>query len=404
MKFVLYANTDWYLYNFRLSTALALVSHGHEVVMLSPPGEFGARFQTHGLRWVTLPMDRASLNPVREALTLRALVRVLKAERPDVLHNFTVKCAVYGAIAARIANIPAVVNAVAGMGYVFTSDRALARALRPIVTLLMRGTLGRAQSRLVLQNPDDADAFVASRIVPAGQIRVIRSSGVDISRFTPREPHPPGPLRVLLAARLLWEKGIGEFAEASRLLRQEGRRVEFLLAGMPDHGNPRSVRRDEVEQWARDGLLIWLGHVEDMPTLMRSVDVMALPSYYREGVPKSLIEAAACGLALVTTDLAGCREVVSSHGEDGLHVQPRDPRSLADLLKMLDDDRALLRRLGERARQKAMEEFDERSVIRRTIDVYDELLADRSVVTREPGSGTVKVPTGPRLCDQTMRG
>jgi hypothetical protein len=161
MKFVFYANTDWYLYNFRLSTALQLKEEGHEVVMLSPPGEFGDRFAGHGMRWVRLSMDRASLNPVREAGVLRDLTRVLREERPDLLHNFTVKCAIYGAIAARAAGVPAVVNAVAGMGYVFASDRMLARTLRPMVKLLMRGTLGGKQSRLILQNPDDADAFAA---------------------------------------------------------------------------------------------------------------------------------------------------------------------------------------------------------------------------------------------------
>ena len=166
MKFVFYANTDWYLYNFRLSTALHLKAEGHEVVMLSPPGEFGTRFAEHGMRWVQLTMDRASLNPLREAAGDQALTRVLRAERPDLLHNFTVKCAVYGALAARAAGVPAVVNAVAGMGYVFASDAMLARTLRPMVKVLMRGTLGGKQSRLILQNPDDAEAFVRARLVP----------------------------------------------------------------------------------------------------------------------------------------------------------------------------------------------------------------------------------------------
>jgi glycosyltransferase involved in cell wall biosynthesis len=385
MKFVFYANTDWYLFNFRLSTALELKSHGHEVVMLSPPGDFGDRFAALGFRWIALQMDRASLNPLREAATLRRLVRVLKDEKPDVLHNFTVKCAVYGALAARAARVPAVVNAVAGMGYVFTSDRAHARALRPVVKALMRGTLGGGHSRLILQNPDDADAFVQSRMVAPERIRVIRSSGVNTSRFVPRQRQAGRrPLRVLLAARLLWEKGVGEFVEASRLLKAEGRDVEFLLAGMPDYGNPRSVKLEQVEQWAREGAVEWLGHVDDMAALLGSVDVMALPSYYREGVPKSLIEGAASGLALVTTNLAGCREVVSQHGVDGLHVAPRDPRALAEALKQLDEDRELVARLGARAREKALAHFDERAVIHRTIDVYDELLLDRVTRRKEP--------------------
>ena len=375
MKFVFYANTDWYLYNFRLSTALRLKEQGHDVVMLSPPGDFGARFAGHGLRWVRLAMDRASLNPLREVATLRELTRVLRAERPDLLHNFTVKCAIYGALAARAAGVPAVVNAVAGMGYVFCSDTLLARALRPMVTLLMRGTLGNGRSRVILQNPDDADAFLRARLVPQQHIRVIRSSGVDLSRFLPQaRADGRRPLQVLLAARLLWDKGVGEFVEASRLLRDEGRDIRFVLAGTPDPGNPRSVRRDDVEAWARDGLVDWRGHVDDMPALMRTVDVMALPSYYREGVPKCLVEAAACRLAIVTTNLPGCREVVSEDGVDGLHVRPRDARSLADALARLDDDRELLCRLGDRAREKALQHFDERVVIRRTMEVYGELL------------------------------
>jgi len=381
MKFVLFANTDWYLYNFRLSTALELAKQGHEVVMLSPPGDYGSRFAGHGIRWVTLTMDRASLNPLRETMTLRALVRTLKHERPALLHSFTMKCAVYGALASRAAGVPAVVNAVAGMGYVYASDRMKARILRPIVTTLLRGTLANGHSRLILQNPDDAEAF--ARLVPEQRIRLIRGSGVDTTRFSPRADMAPegngsrARLRVVLAARLLWEKGIGEFVEAARILKRAGRDVECILAGTPDPGNPRSVPRAQVEAWAAEGLVTWLGHVEDMPALLRSVDAMALPSYYREGVPKSLIEGAASGLALVTTDLPGCREVVPEHGVDGLHVPPQDADALADRLAALDDDRDLLRRLGARARENSLAHFDERTVIRRTIEVYEELLQSR---------------------------
>lgn len=376
MKFVFFANTDWYLYNFRLSTALHLARQGVEVVMLSPPGDFGARFADHGIRWVTLgTMDRASLNPAREAWTVRELLQVVKSEQPDLIHNFTVKCAVYGALAARLAKVPAVVNAVAGMGYVFTSNGAKARALRPIVSAMIRGTLGSGHSRLILQNPDDADAFTRARLVESDNIRLIRSSGVDTGRFCPPNGDcGPRPLRVVLAARLLWEKGIGEFVQASALLRQRGRNIKFLLAGMPDPGNPGSVDRAQVERWVDEGLIDWLGHVDDMPALLRSADIMALPSYYREGVPKSLIEGAASGLALVTTDLPGCREVVARHGIDGLHVAPRDAEALAEQLATLDDDRALLRRLGDAARTKALADFDERMVIAKTVAVYGELL------------------------------
>jgi glycosyltransferase involved in cell wall biosynthesis len=376
MKFAFFANTDWYLYNFRLSTALRLKAEGHEVVMISPPGELGARFARHGFRWVTLTMDRASLNPFREIVTLSHLIRVLQRERPDLLHNFTLKCAIYGALAARVAQISATVNAVAGLGYVFTSDRIKARVLRPLVKLLLRATLGNKHSLLILQNPDDAASFTATGLVSSEKIRVIRSSGVNTTRFRPQEKSPrhPDRLRVLLAARLLWEKGIQEFVDAATMLREQGRQIQFLLAGTPDPGNPRSVELETVQQWSKQGAVHWLGHVDDMPTLLREVDAMVLPSYYREGVPKCLIEGAAAGLAIITTDLPGCREVVTQDGVDGLRVEPRNAAMLAQRIIELDDDRELLARLGRHARQKALREFDERSVIQRTLDVYGELL------------------------------
>ena len=375
MKFVFYANTDWYLYNFRLSTAQRLQADGHEVVMLSPPGPFGGRFAARGFRWITLPMDRASLNPLREAVTFKHLVKVLRREKPDLLHNFTVKCAVYGGAAARLAGVPATVNAVAGLGYVFTSNSVKARCLRPMVQALMRGTLDHRRSLLILQNPDDAEVFRRSRLVSRDRIHVIRSSGVDVSRFRPSSMSGrDGRLRVLLAARLLWEKGIQEYVDAARQLKGQGRDIEFVLAGAPDPGNPRSVRDEQVQRWAEEGVITWLGHVEDMPALLSTIDVMALPSYYREGVPKSLIEGAAAGLALITTDQPGCREVVTRHGYDGLVVPPRNAAALAALVARLDDDRELLARLGAKAREKAIGEFDERSVIQRTMDVYERLL------------------------------
>lgn len=344
--------------------------------MVSPSGDFGARFASHGLRWITLPMDRASLNPLWETHTLYHLAKVLRRERPDLLHNFTLKCAVYGSLAARLARVPHVVNAVAGMGYVFTSDSFKARVLRPIVRGLLRATLSSGRSLLILQNPDDAEAFLTAGLVSSERVRVIRSSGVNTTRFHParRSNKPDERLRVLLAARLLWEKGIQEFVDAAALLQQQGRDVEFVLAGSPDPGNPHAVAPDQVHGWADAGLIRWLGHVNDMPALFGSVHVIALPSYYREGVPKCLIEGAACGLAVVTTDRPGCREVVTQDGVDGLRIEPRNAASLAAAIIRLDDDRELLVRLGEAARWRALRDFDERTVIQKTIDVYSELL------------------------------
>lgn len=382
MKIVLFANTDWYLYNFRRSLALALHRAGHELLLLSPPGPYGEKLQALGLRWEALPMERRSLNPLRELSLLRHLVSVLRRERPALVHGFTIKCAVYGSLAARLAGVPARVNAVAGMGYVFTSTDAKARALRPIVRGLLRLALDGEGARLILQNSDDVALFERAGLVDPARIRLVRGSGVDCSRFVKRNgERSGGPLRVLVAARLLWDKGLEEYVAAARELLAEGRRIEFLLAGTPDPGNPAAVPEETVRGWVNEGVVNWLGHVEDMAALLGAVDVVALPSY-REGLPKTLIEAAACAQPLITTDVPGCREVVTD-GVDGLLVPVRDAKALAQAIRRLDDDPALAQRLGEAAWAKAHAEFDERIVIRRTIDVYRELCGPVAVPVKQ---------------------
>jgi glycosyltransferase involved in cell wall biosynthesis len=375
MKLVLFANTDWYLYNFRRSLALALRDAGHEVLLLSPPGPYGARLHALGLRWEPLPMDRRSLNPLREFMLLLHLARLLRRERPALVHGFTIKCAVYGSLAARVARIPARVNAVAGMGYVFTSNDLRARLLRPLIKLLLRIALDGRRARLILQNPDDVELFRRSGLVNPARVRLIPGSGVDCSRFHPQaQPIKVSAVRVLLASRLLWDKGIAEYVEAARRLQAEGRSLQFLLAGAPDPGNPASVSEATVQAWVSEGVIEWLGHVDDMAPLLAKVQIVALPSY-REGLPKTLIEAAACGLALVATDVPGCREVVTD-GVDGLLVPMGDATALADAIRRLDDDPAMRQRLGAAALAKVLARFDERIVVEQTLKVYQEILAN----------------------------
>lgn len=385
MKIILFANTEWYLYNFRRSLAVALRDAGHEVLLVSPPGPYGAQLGAMGFRWLAAPMQRRSLNPLRELALVLWLKQLMQREQVDLVHGFTIKCAVYGSLAARLAarghGVPARVNAVAGMGYVFTSQDAKARLLRPMVRGLLRLALGGRGARLILQNPDDVALFAGAQLVDPAQVRLIMGSGVDCARFSPQptSPHsppgPPGPaegFRVLLAARLLWDKGLAEYVEAARLLRAEGRHVQCLLAGEPDPGNPAAVPTATLQSWVAEGVVQWLGHVNDMPALLATVHAVVLPSY-REGLPKGLIEAAACGLPLVTTDVPGCREVVT-HGVDGLLVPVKNATALARAMACLQDDPALRARLGTAARAKALATFDERMVILRTMDVHRELV------------------------------
>lgn len=375
MKIVLFANTEWYLYNFRRSLAVALRDAGHDVLLLSPDGPYGEKLRDLGLRWQPLPMDRRSLNPLREGVLLVHLWRLLRREHPDVVHSFTIKSAVYGSLAARLAGVPARVNAVAGMGYVFISHARKARMLRPVVRMLLKVAMGGPNARLILQNPDDVAVFEQAKLVEPAHIRLVPGSGVDVTRFVPDPGRIAGPrVRVLLPARLLWDKGLAEYAEAARLLHAGNVPVDMLLAGDPDPGNPAAVTEAKVREWEREGLLQWLGHVDDMPALFRSVDIVALPTSYGEGLPKSLIEAGASGCVLITTDVPGCREVVE-HEVDGLLVPVHNAVALATAIARLQGDLPLRKQLAEAGRRKVLERFDEQIVIRNTLAVYAELLA-----------------------------
>jgi glycosyltransferase involved in cell wall biosynthesis len=374
VKVLLFANTDWYLYNFRRSLARAIVEAKHEVVLVSPPGPYGQRLADLGLKWRPAPMERRSLNPLRELQLLLWLKRLIIEEKVDFVHGFTIKCAVYGSLAAKLAGVPNRVSAVAGMGYVFTNTDLRARVLRPVVKKLLQLAFKGSRVRLILQNPDDLNFFRREALVDPTNVRLIPGSGVDCDRFQPAPAGSAGTgeqFRVLLAARLLWDKGIAEYVAAARELRTRGRPIEFLLAGEPDPGNPAAVPVAQVEGWVKEGILKWLGHVDNMPGLLQTVDAAVLPSY-REGLPKGLIEAAACGVPLITTDVPGCREVVT-HGVSGLLVPARDAKALAGAIASLHDSLELRKSLGDAARKKALNEFDEKKVVAGTLDVYREL-------------------------------
>jgi len=235
-----------------------------------------------------------------------------------------------------------------------------------------------ANSRLIVQNTDDVSFVERSGVIDPRNVRLVPGSGVNCERFAPlsiehRRPQRPEPLRVLLAARLLWDKGVAEYIAAARSLKGQGRSIDFLLAGEPDEGNPAAVPTETVRRWGEEGLVTRLGHVEDMPDLLRSVDIAVLPSY-REGLPKGLLEAAACELPIVTTDAPGCRHVVTDNVE-GLVVPCRDSAALAQALARLHDAPELRLRLGANARARVLKEFDEEIINRRVISIYRELAA-----------------------------
>lgn len=367
MKVLLAANTDWYLYNFRLPLAEALRGHGHEVVLVSPPGRYASRLVEAGFRWIPFPFRRFGVNPFSELRTLVRWLRLYRRERPDLVHHFTIKCVLYGSIATRLAGIRSVVNGVTGLGYVFIKREWRARMLRPIVGVLYRLALGG--THIIFQNEDDRRRFRETGLVSASRSHLVRGSGVDIRRLVPCGRECGGQRRtVLFASRLLWAKGIGEFVEAARLVRRNYPDVVFRIAGDVDQENPDTVSLAVIEQWKAEGQVEFLGHRDDMQFLLQQADVVVLPSY-REGVPRILVEAAACGLPLVAADVPGCRDIVR-HGMNGFLVPVRDSGALARAIETLLADDDLCLKMGEVSRKIACEEFSEERVISETLEVY----------------------------------
>lgn len=379
-KVALVAHWDWVLYHFRLPLARRLRDRGLTVDLVSPPGPYVARLKGEGFPWHRWPVSRRGLNPAAEALAVSRLATLYRRERFDVVHHFTIKPVIYGSLAARVAGIAHVFNTFTGLGFVF-SDGLTPTALRALVRPLLRRALRGAGVVTVFQNPADRDRLVQSGLVQPQQCRVIVSTGVDLDRFAPPAVVDGDVPVVILAARLLWDKGIGEFVHAARALRARAVAARFLVAGAPDPGNPRAIPREQIARWASEGPVEFLGLREDMPELLRRAQVAVLPSYH-EGVPRFLLEAAATGLALVGTDIPGCRMAIDP-GVNGFLVPPRDGEALADALERLLRDPDLRHRMGRASRAIAVERFDERAVL----DAYERLYSEAGMSPRAPTPG-----------------
>lgn len=366
-RLLFFVTADWYFVSHRLRLAIAAREAGYEVSVVTRVREHGDAIRAAGLRLIPFELARTGTNPFAEFWTLLRLIALFRRERPDIAHLVAIKPVLYGSIAARVAGTPRVINALAGMGWTFSSGHGAASRLN----LLVRSALGRILRRgtILVQNPDDAK-LIANIGVPAARIRCIAGSGVDLLQFVPR-PEPEGTPVVVLAARLLWHKGVGEFVAAGRLLKQQGIRARFVLAGRPDSHNPSTVTQKQIDEWVQDGVVEHLGWVSDMPGLLARSHIVCLPSYYAEGIPKCLIEGAAAGRPIVTSDMPGCREVVS-HDDNGYLVAPKNAAALAGALERLIADSELRKRMGTRGRQRAEAKFGLDMVIRQTLGLYAE--------------------------------
>ncbi len=350
-------NTAWNLVNFRSGLIKALVSNGYEVVAVAPIDEYVPKLRSLGCRYLSLPMDNKGTHPGRDLLLLTRFFRLMLTEKPDIFLGYTVKPNVYGSLAAHMLSIP-VINNVAGLGSVFSKGGWLNKLVRGLYRLSLSSS-----GKVFFQNEDDRRLFVSSGLVSEGVVDRLPGSGIDLGEFSPYPLPQAARIRFLLIARMLWEKGVGEFVEAARILKQRGIEAEFCLLGFLDVQNPAAIPRSQMAEWVNEGVIQYLGVSDNVREEIAQSDCVVLPSFYREGTPRTLLEAAAMARPIVTTDSVGCRDVVDD-GITGYLCSPKNASDLADkmakVITMSPDERTAM---GMRGRAKVEREFDEKIVI-----------------------------------------
>jgi glycosyltransferase involved in cell wall biosynthesis len=365
-------NDAAFFLSHRLPVADAARGADFEVHVATPPSPPVDRIRELGFTYHAIGLTRSGTHPLREVASLLQLIRLYRRIRPDIVHHATIKPVLYGGLAARLARVPASVSTITGLGHLFSGTTRSTRIVGGIARLVYRGALAHGRSKVIFQNPDDLSEFVHGGLVRAGQAVLIRGSGVDLDEFALRS-EPAGEVLVVLAARMLWSKGIGEFVEAASLLQRQGVTARFALVGGTDLSNPSAIPEAQLKAWNETGAVEWWGFRSDMPDVLASSHIVCLPTTYGEGVPKVLIEAAASGRPVVTTDAPGCREIIVD-GENGFLVGARDPGAVAAAVRRLIEDPGLRSRMGARGREIARKGFSVETVTRRTVDVYRTLL------------------------------
>lgn len=371
-KILFIVTEDWYFCSHRLPLAVKAKNDGYDVVVATRVSDQREIIEQNGLRLINLKrMKRSSINPLRELAAFIEVLQIVRRERPDLLHLVALKPAIYGALSSKLVGFPKRVNALGGLGFVFSSQKLLARFLRPLLLSLFRFIFNDRRSRLILQNDHDLALMTELAGVDRSNIRLILGAGVDLQQYSATKL-PQGVPVVMLASRLLWDKGIGEFVAAASLLCSKGVQARFVLVGDPDPENPSSVPREQLQAWNDSGEIEWWGYRANMPDVLSQANVVCLPTYYGEGVPKILIEAMACARPIVTTDMPGCRSLVRGE-KNGILVSPKSSEDLARAIGKLINSHQLCEEMGQAGRKIAETEYSLSQVVGETLSVYEEL-------------------------------
>ena len=370
-KLLFVVNVDWFFVSHRFPIALEALKQGYEVHVATGVTGCSEKLQAAGFCVHRLSIDRRGAGLFSNGRSFIQLLRLFKRLKPDVVHLVTIKPVLLGGLAARFAGVSCVVAAISGLGFVFISHGIKASMRRWFVGWLYRMALGHQNLKVVFQNEDDRGSLARLSQLAKEATELIRGSGVDLACYSPA-PLPEGTPVVILAARLLADKGVREFVEAARVLKRGGYVARFVLVGDPDPGNPATVSESELKQWVTEEVVEWWGHRDDIPRVFACSHMVVLPSY-REGLPKVLIEAAACGRAVLTTDVPGCRDAIEPD-VTGLLVPVRDAETLASAIKRLLSNPALCEEMGRAGRKLAERSFDVRQVVAQHMRIYKQLL------------------------------
>ena len=367
-KLIYFITEDWYFVSHRLALAEAAARNGFDVAVLTRVSKHGDRITDCGIRVIPVELRRSSINPLQELRLIWSLYRIYQQEKPDIAHHVAIKPVLWGTVAAYMAGVPSVINALAGLGYIFSASSLKARILKLVIVPALKILLRSKRCNVIVQNRDDMNELINRNIAVKARTTLIRGSGVDTNFFMPTAKTSDIPV-VLLASRMLWAKGVGEFVELARISKLRNVAARFVLVGEPDQENHDSVPTGKLESWHKNGVIEWWGKKDNMLDVFSLADIVCLPTTYGEGVPKVLIEAAACGLPIVTTNVPGCREIVQ-HGHNGFLVPPGDSEALYGAIKPLLDDSALRTKMGTRGRALVMSDFSIEHVIEKTLKLY----------------------------------
>ncbi len=361
---------DWTFWEIRRDLARAARDAGYDVRIATRVADHAERIRAEGFRLIPISLVRSSRSPFSELKAFLEIVGLYRDHRPHIVHHVAIKPILYGSLAAWWTGVPVVVNAFAGLGYAFTDRPEDVSLLRRLLQQGLKLAIRLSCSTVVFQNKDDKNLMVQLGIVDAQRSCIVAGSGVDITRFVPTTPSLGRPI-VMLPGRMLWDKGIGEFVEAVKLLRRRAVDARFVLVGRIDRENPTVILEEQLHRWGKEEGIEWWGHREDMPETLGQATIVVLPSY-REGLPKVLLEAAACGKPLLATDVPGCREVVR-HGETGLLIEVRNPVALANGIQQLLSDAPLRERLGKAAREYVVREHSIDHIGKHFLELYQNL-------------------------------